>query len=318
MKLLRDPFYHPLFAAGSVVTIGNFDGVHLGHQALFSQLTAEARKRDLPSVVILFEPQPGEFFNKNQAPARLTRLREKLVILKKCKVDYVYCLRFNNILADMNPRFFIEHYFFSLLQAHYILVGADFHFGKQRQGDVKLLTEIAAERHCKAAIFPDFHVAGGRVSSTKIRQLLAQGQLTEASALLGRSFSISGRVKKGDGRGRQWGVPTANLSVQRLSLPLKGVYCVQLRRPSGQLLKGVANLGSRPTVDGSKMVLEVHLFDFDENLYGEMVQVFFLHKLRDENKFSSVDELIAQIHDDVATAKLTFKADRLELNVLAE
>lgn len=316
MKLLRGASSNPHFTAGTVATIGNFDGVHLGHQALLHQLKAEALQRGLPAVVVLFEPQPSEFFRRHEAPSRLSSLREKLSILKQCKIDYVYCLQFNQTLAAMNPGDFIEKYFFSLLNVHYLLIGEDFRFGRQRQGDVKLLTTIGADRHCLVQTFSDFNLNGLRVSSTKIRELLAQGQLAAASTLLGRPFSLCGRVSIGDGRGRQWGIPTANLKMHRLSLPLKGVYCVQVLRKNGQIHKGVANLGSRPTVDGSKNVLEVHLFDFDESLYGDILQVFFLHKLRDEIKFSSVNELISQIHTDVAMAKSTFDTGCLELNVI--
>ncbi len=189
----------------------------------------------------------------------------------------------------------------------YLVIGRDFRFGHARQGDVALLEELGQRVGCLVQTFPDFTIEEERVSSTKIRHALLQGQLEQATVLLGRTFSLCGRVIKGDGRGKQWGIPTANLGMHRLTLPLKGVFCVQVCRSTGELLKGVANIGSRPTVDGTKNILEIHLFDFNESLYGEMLQVFFLHKLRDEIKFSSVDALIQQIQDDVVAAKEQFK-----------
>ncbi|MBA3535573.1 MAG: bifunctional riboflavin kinase/FAD synthetase [Tatlockia sp.] len=297
--------------------MGNFDGVHLGHQALLKTLRSEATRLQLPLVVLLFEPQPAEYFRPQQAPARLTSLREKLAVLKFSKVDYVYCLKFNEALALMSAQTFAENYFFSLLNSKYLLIGEDFRFGQGRLGDVSLLQKLGANYGCTVQTFPDFSINNKRVSSTNIRDALAQGELQAASELLGRTFSLCGRVVKGDGRGRQWGIPTANLAMHRLKLPLKGVFCVQVRT-KGKLFKGVANLGSRPTVDGSKNILEINLFDFDESLYGEMLEVFFLHKLRNEVKFSSVDALIAQIHDDVARARAEFVSRRFILNLAVE
>lgn len=318
MKLLHGLNSIPFFANGTVATIGNFDGVHLGHQALLAQLRRQADRAQLPMVLLLFEPQPGEYFLGQQAPARLSSLREKLQVLKKCNVDYVYCLKFNKRLALMPADVFAQHYFFSLLQVKYLLVGEDFRFGRQRMGDISLLKGMGEKAGCVIQPFPDFSLENVRVSSTKIRDALAKGELERASVLLGRTFSLCGRVIKGDGRGKQWGIPTANLSMHRLSLPLKGVFCVQVWRERGGWVQGVANLGRRPTVDGTKNVLEIHLFDFDQNLYGEMLQVFFLHKLRDEIKFSSVDALITQIHDDVVAARTQFRAGSFELNALVE
>ncbi|MBA2709814.1 MAG: bifunctional riboflavin kinase/FAD synthetase [Tatlockia sp.] len=315
MKLLRGLRNFPDFTRGTVTTIGNFDGVHLGHQALLKTLRAEASLLEMPTVVLLFEPQPAEYLRPEQSPARLTTLREKLAVLKNCQVDYVICLKFNEKLALMSAQDFAEHYFFSTLNSKFLLIGEDFRFGKGRLGDVSLLTQLGTNHDCKVQTFPDFSIKTNRVSSTKTRDALGQGDLEAASQLLGRTFSLCGRVVKGDGRGRQWGIPTANLSMQRLKLPLKGVFCVQVKRNGGKLLNGIANLGTRPTVDGSKNILEIHLFDFDESLYGEMLQVFFLHKLRDEVKFSSVDALIDQIHIDVASARLEFSTSRFTLNL---
>ncbi|MBA2651959.1 MAG: bifunctional riboflavin kinase/FAD synthetase [Tatlockia sp.] len=318
MKLLRGLTNFPVFVNGSVATIGNFDGVHLGHQALLKNLRAEADRLQLPVVVLLFEPQPAEYFRPEQAPARLTSLREKLAVLKSSRVDFVYCLKFDEALALMSAQDFAQEYFFSLLNCKYLLLGQDFRFGQGRLGDVNLLQELGLSHGCRVRSFADFSIKDNRVSSTKIRTALEQGALEEATDLLGRTFSLCGRVIKGDGRGRQWGIPTANLAMHRLKLPIHGVFCVQVHSIEGRFINGVANLGSRPTVDGTKNTLEIHLFDFDENLYGEMLQGFFLHKLRDEVKFSSVDALIAQIHDDIAAAKSEFRRRHFTLSSTIE
>ncbi|MGQ3888974.1 bifunctional riboflavin kinase/FAD synthetase [Legionella sp. CNM-1927-20] len=306
MKLLRVLDSVTAFKAGAVATIGNFDGVHLGHQALLAKLKANALKLKLPSVVLIFEPQPSEFFCKEKAPARLTSLREKIEILQKSQIDYLCCLKFNQRLANMLAIDFAQTYFFSLLQAKYLLVGEDFRFGQGRQGDINLLASMTKKFNCTLDIFSNYVLDGQRVSSTKIRTLLSQGQLKEAQALLGRPYSLCGRVIQGQKRGREWGIPTANLNLRRLTLPFTGVFCVQVQHENGQIINGVANLGCRPTVDGKRNVLEVHLFNFNGNLYGKMLKVIFLHKLRDEAKFSSIEKLIQQIHDDVKEAKCYF------------
>lgn len=307
MQLLFGSRPIPALAEGCVATTGNFDGVHLGHQALLAQLKAQAIQKKLPLLVILFEPQPGEYFRGKQAPARLSSLREKLAFLRQCQVDYVYCLRFNNALANMPADTFAQQYFFSQLNVSYLLLGEDFRFGRGRSGDVALLKKLAATSSCTVDIFEDFRLHDQRVSSTDIRKALAQGDLDTASALSGRSYSMCGRVIHGAGQGRKWGIPTANLAMRRKSLPLRGVFCVCSKLPDGRLINGVANLGSRPTVDGSKNVLEIHLFDFNQTLYGDLLEVRFLHKLRDEIRFASLDALITQIHDDVAIAKNWFE-----------
>lgn len=294
------------FAKGSVATIGNFDGVHLGHQALLSQLKKQAIHNNQPLVVILFEPQPGEYFRGEQAPARVSSLREKLKMLQVCQVDFVYCLRFNRALATMPAITFAQTYFFSLLRASYLLIGEDFCFGRNREGDVSLLRTLARDASCQVETFPDVRMHETRISSTKIREALAQGDMKEAARLLGRPYYMCGRVVPGNGRGREWGIPTANLAMRRVSLPLKGVFCVRVQLPCGSFVNGVANLGRRPTLDGSKNVLEIHLFDFNQTIYGDLLQVSFLHKLRDEVKFSSLEALIAQIRDDVTVAKNWF------------
>jgi riboflavin kinase/FMN adenylyltransferase len=254
-------------------------------------------------LVMLFEPQPGEYFHGQQAPVRLSSFREKLEVLRQFGVDYVCCLKFDDYLASMPAIEFAKRIIFTLIQAKYILIGEDFRFGHGRAGDVALLNEIGEQTACTVQHFPDFFIDKQRVSSTKIRWALQLGELDYAAMFLGRPYSMCGRVVHGDGRGRQWGFPTANVSLHRTTLPLNGVFCVRVLRLGKPALTGVANIGCRPTVDGSKHVLEIHLFDVDESLYGEMLQVCFLHKLRDEIKFTSVDALVAQIHNDVAAAR---------------
>ena len=303
MKLLRGFQQIAELGPGSVATIGNFDGVHRGHQALLAMLRSQASRIQLPMLVMLFEPQPSEYFHGKAAPARLSSLREKLQMLRHCGADYVFCLKFNQYLASMPAVEFAERFIFSLHQAKYLLIGEDFRFGHDRIGDVALLNELGSKQSCIVQKFPDFFIDTQRVSSTKIRGALEEGKLDYAAKLLGRPYSIGGRVIRGAGRGRQWGIPTANLNMHHKTLPLSGVFCVRVKREGKPLLTGVANIGCRPTIDGTKNSLEIHLFDMDESLYGEILQVYFLHKLRDEIKFTSVDDLITQIHHDVAAAK---------------
>lgn len=306
MKLLRLSLQGTVPHAGSVATIGNFDGVHRGHQALLALLRKKANQLNLPLFVILFEPQPGEYFKRAKAPARLYRLREKLQALRQCGVDGVLCLRFNAQLSQMSADLFARDIIFSQLNVQYLLLGDDFRFGRARAGDVHYLRELAAARGVTVETYPEFCMNHARVSSTRIRHALYLGDLNLAESLLGRKYSLCGRVQHGQGIGRKWGVPTANLKLTPGALPCSGVFCVQVTRVGKPLLTGVANMGNRPTVDGHKNVLEVHLFDFNESLYGEMIEVSLLHKLRDETKFLSVDALIAQIHADVAAARVFF------------
>jgi riboflavin kinase/FMN adenylyltransferase len=306
MKLLRSAQNLADFDNGTIATIGNFDGVHQGHQNLIHALKDKANALGLPLVIILFEPQPREYFQKEQAPARLSSLREKLDKLRQCGVDYVYCIKFDDFLAQMTAADFIHTHLFSRVKVKYLLVGEDFRFGKNREGDLSLLYQVGAQYHVEINTYTDFCIKNEKVSSTKIRLALAQGDFKRAGQFLGQPYSICGRVIRGDGRGRQWGIPTANLSLHRRSLPLHGVFVVHVQ-VGAAIVPGVANMGRRPTVDGIKNILEIHLFDFNESIYGELLQVIFLHKLRDEVKFTSVDALITQIHKDIRDAKLFLK-----------
>lgn len=306
MKVLISPNSSSLFSNGSIVTIGNFDGVHLGHQALLATLRKRAEVSKLPLVVVLFEPQPAEFFATVQP--RLQSLREKIAFLADCGVDYIYKLKFDEHLAQMTAGDFVKNHLINALNIKHITLGQDFRFGWQRQGDIPLLQKLAKTYSYTVDVFTDHLVDAQRVSSTQIRNFLLQGNLAQAKRLLGRDYSLCGRVIKGRGLGQQWGIPTANISIKRSFLPLKGVFCVK-GQVQGCLLEGVANLGLRPTVGGDTIVLEIHFFNCTATLYGELLHVFFLHKLRDELKFPSVDELICQIRQDIVNAHQWFTAN---------
>jgi len=300
---------------GTVATIGNFDGVHRGHQALLQALKAEGRRLNLPTLVVLFEPQPQEYFKPEHASARLTNFKEKWRQISQLGVDYIACLRFNKALASMSADMFAENLIFSKFQTQSLLVGEDFRFGHGRTGDLTLLKRLAMRKYCHVQAYSDVILASARVSSTRIRGLLHAGQMRDAAELLGRPYSMYGRVVFGDGIGRTWGVPTANIQLKRLMLPFTGVFCVHVRRANGHIHQGVANIGRRPTIDGFTNRLEVHVLDFDGSLYHEHLEVYFLHKLRGEVKFTSRDALIRQIQTDILDAKTIFP--RLETHIFS-
>ncbi|EMR13817.1 riboflavin kinase / FMN adenylyltransferase [Methylophaga lonarensis MPL] len=288
---------------GCVATIGNFDGVHLGHQAVLNQLAMKADMLHLPAVVITFEPQPFEYFVPEKAPARLTRFREKVEALRAYSIRHLCVLRFNRQLADMSAEMFIQRLLVEGLQVRYLVVGDDFRFGKGRRGDFALLQQAGRAHGFQVVNMHTFAVDQMRVSSTRIREALNQGDLGLAEKLLGRPYRMSGRVAHGDKRGRQLGFPTANIYLHRHKVPLSGVYAVQLFGIDEEPVNGVANIGVRPTIGGGKALLEVHLFDFNREIYGAHVQVYFLSKLRDEGKFSSLEQLSQQIRKDAQQAR---------------
>jgi riboflavin kinase/FMN adenylyltransferase len=285
------------------LTFGNFDGVHRGHQAILKALKQAAQQRGLPVSVLLFEPQPVEFFKGVQATVRLTSLRDKLRLLSQFGVDQVYCFRFNEAVAHSTPDFFVHELLLKQLNAAFILVGEDGRFGRERSGDTNLLMNMVQQAGKAIQIFPNYHENQDRISSTMIRHALAQGQLTRAAQLLGRTYGVIGKVKHGDKIGRQIGVPTANLHLRYPNPPMRGVFVVEVVEESGRITQGVANWGKRPTLDGERTLLEVHGFQLEGSLYGSWLEVRFLKKLRDEQKFPSFEALVKQIHQDVADAK---------------
>ena len=288
---------------GCVATIGNFDGVHLGHQAVLQQTCVKARELGLPSTVISFEPQPQEFFRPEQAPPRLTRLREKLIALAPHAVDRMLCLNFNRQLANLSAEQFIQQILVNGLGVRYLVVGDDFKFGKNRQGDFNMLVRAGREYDFEVANTHSFLLGDARVSSTLIREALWQGDLRRVTHLLGRPYSMCGRVAHGDKRGRTIGFPTANIYLHRQNTPILGVYAVQMKGVEEQPVNGVANIGNRPTVCGTRTLLEVHLFDFNKDIYGAHVEVVFVEKIRDEKRFESFDALKSQIQLDATQAR---------------
>ena len=306
MKLIRG--IHNLSQAphGCVLTIGNFDGVHRGHQALLQGLREEGRARGLPVVVMIFEPQPLELFASEKAPARLTRLREKLRYLAQCGVDYVLCVRFDRRFAALTAQNFVGDLLVKRLGVQFLAVGDDFRFGAGRQGDFLLLQKAGLEYGFDVTSTQTFCEGGVRVSSTAVRQALAEDKLDAAENLLGRPFTISGRVVHGDELGRTIGFPTANLPLRRQVSPVKGVYAVEVTGLGDKPLPGVANIGTRPTVAGVRQQLEVHLLDVVMDLYGRHIDVILRKKIRNEQRFASLDELRAQIARDELTAREFF------------
>ncbi|MDH5324205.1 MAG: bifunctional riboflavin kinase/FAD synthetase [Gammaproteobacteria bacterium] len=289
-----------------VATIGNFDGVHLGHQAVIDQCLEKAVQLGLPCVVISFEPQPQEFFRKDQAPPRLTRLREKLQALKPHHLDRVLCLRFDDHLAGLSAAEFVDTVLVQGLDVKYLVVGDDFRFGKDRSGDFAFLQSSGAAAGFEVCNTRSFLRDGERVSSTRIRQALEQGDFMLAQQLLGRPYGMCGRVAHGDKRGRTIGFPTANIYLHRCNTPVLGVYAVLMTGLGGEARQGVANIGNRPTVDGQRTLLEVHLFDFDAEIYGVYVEVLFIQKIRSEQRFESFEALKQQIHKDAVAARAIF------------
>jgi len=297
-------------AASSPValTIGNFDGVHLGHQAMLAKLRAAASARGLPACVMTFEPHPREFFAPDQAPVRLTSMREKLELLRQHGVERTHVLRFDFALAQVTAADFIGRILVRGLGVRWLQVGDDFRFGARRAGDLAMLRAQAAQQGYEVESMATVELDGARVSSTAVRDALAAGDVEKAGRLLGRPYSISGRVIGGDRLGRQLGFPTANVQMKHNRPPLTGIFAVQFVRTDGRPLQGVASLGVRPTVkaQGSAPVLEVYVFDFKEEIYGELVRVEFLHKFRDEAKYVDLDTLKAQIARDVADTRAYF------------
>lgn len=291
------------FAGGCVATIGNFDGIHRGHQVIIDQVRDKARAHGVPSAVMVFEPQPREFFAGRDAPPRLTRFREKVEMLLAHDVDIVVCLQFNSRLRNLSAMEFIDQVMVRGLSVRHLVVGDDFRFGCDRAGDFHLLREVGQEKGFAVEHTRTITVKGERISSTRVRQALAENRLADARELLGRPYAISGRVVYGRALGRELGVPTANIMLGGKTPALRGVYVVAVEMPNGRVERGLANIGLRPTVDGKHPSLEVHLLDFSADLYGRRLSVTFLYHLRDEIQFDGVTQLERQIHQDLAQGR---------------
>ena len=289
------------------LTIGNFDGVHPGHRAMIARLAEAARSRGLPAAVMTFEPQPQEFFAPDQAPARLTSLREKLELLRQCGVAGVYVCRFDYAFAQLTADDFVRRVLRDGLAVKWLLVGDDFRFGARRAGDFAHLKSMAPQSGFDVEAMGSVVVAGARVSSTAIRACLELSDLDGAQRLLGRRYAISGRVVDGDKLGAKIGYPTANVQLKRLKAPLSGIFVVDVEGLGAGPIPGVASLGVRPTVkERGRPTLEVHLFDFDDRIYGKRITVRFLQKLREEQKFTDLDSLVTQMRLDATAAREYF------------
>jgi riboflavin kinase / FMN adenylyltransferase len=305
MEIIRGIYNLKPAHRGCVLTIGNFDGVHHGHQMLINHLLAKSAELDAPSMLLTFEPQPREFFADAAVPARLTRFREKITLLKQTGIDKVLCLPFNEAMRNLSAQWVVEQLLHEKLAIRYIVVGDDFRFGKNQSGDYAYLQAAGEKFGFGVSHMGTLTFEHGRVSSSRIRQVLAAGDFDLAAKLLGHSYFIMGRVVYGRQLGRQLGVPTANIRLQRYRAALEGVYTVRVRGLDREY-QGIANIGVRPTVDGKEPLLEVHLLDYQGDIYGELLTVEFIRKVRDEQAFAGLDELKAQIGEDIDTARRWF------------
>lgn len=297
------------FPQGCALSIGNFDGVHLGHQEVLHKLTTKAQALQIPAVVMLFEPHPEEYFCHTQGseiPARIMELREKLTALEQEGITEVIRIPFTKHFSLFQPSEFVENILLACLGVKYLSVGDDFHFGANRKGDFELLQSMGAKHNFSVEQNSTFYLNNQRVSSTAIRNLLLEDNLAQASKLLGRDFFIQGRVVRGMQLGRTIGSPTANIAIKRRVSPVRGVYAVTAHLPDGRQFPAVANIGTRPSINGKNMLLEVHLLDFNEDLYGKLLHIDFHHKIRPEQKFNGLEELKSQIQQDLQATREFF------------
>lgn len=292
--------------SGCVATIGSFDGIHLGHQAILEQVREQGQRYDLPTVVVVFEPQPAEYFSQEKSPPRLMRIREKVDAILALGIDRVVCLQFNSILRNMKAPEFVREVLVKGLGVRSLVVGDDFQFGAERGGDFSLLRRLGDELGFAVTDTRTVLWKGERISSTRIRKALNQADFELVHQLLGRPFHIAGRVVYGQQLGRTVGIPTANINLNRYRAPLQGVYTVRVHQ-GDESWPGVANVGLRPTVgDIDKPILEVHFLDCNRDVYGQYLSVEFCSKLRDERKFEGLEQLVAAIRNDIVQAKAYF------------
>ncbi|MDO6638732.1 MULTISPECIES: bifunctional riboflavin kinase/FAD synthetase [unclassified Shewanella] len=294
---------------GCVLTIGNFDGVHRGHAQVINNLVNKAKHFQLPAVVMTFEPQPQELFRQQDAPARISLLRDKISLLEELNIDRLLCANFNTRFANQPAEQFIEDLLVNKLGVKYLVVGDDFCFGKNRTGTFDMLLEAGKKFGFTVVSTQSFILGSTRVSSTAVREQLALGNLEQARRLLGHPVLLSGKVAHGQKIGRTIGFPTANIALKRKVSPVRGVFAVKMYWDGSDIYEGVANVGFRPTVEGQVCQLEVHLFDYSGDLYGKRVEVELVAKIRDEHPFESLDALKKQILNDVNEAKALFSND---------
>lgn len=309
MQLIRG--LHPQTADTRkvIATIGNFDGVHLGHQAVLNKLLHKSDALGLPSALITFEPSAKEFFLKDKAPARLTNFREKFCLIKDMGVNQLICLNFNQTFANISAESFVEEILVARLNVGYLTVGDNFRFGKNRKGDFALLQRLARRLDLEVENTMSHCIDAKRVDSSSIRAFLGEGRLDEAKQLLGRKYSIVGRIINGEKKGSTIGFPTANVPIKRNKSPVHGVFAVRVTIEDGRERYGIANVGRRPTVDGAAHTqVEVHIFNFSGDIYGKHLKVSFCKKIRDERKFESLDALKDQIRHDAAYTRDYFDA----------
>lgn len=292
-----------MVASGSVATIGTYDGLHLGHEKLLRRVVERARSQGLPSVVMSFEPTPKEFLSSASPPARLMRFREKFDALAAAGIDIFFCPRFDQQMKNIAVDTFIRQILVHALNVRYLVVGDDFRFAARRQGTVEQLRRAGRALDIAIDQVASVVVDGSRVSSTEIRNALWEGRLDHATRQLGRPYRMSGKVIPGEKIGRTLGFPTANVNLRRRQSPVMGIFAARVSGISGQPLDAVASVGSRPTFAGTKPILEVHIFDFDEDIYGEYIHVDFIARIRDQEKFAQIDALVEQMHRDSDLAK---------------
>ncbi len=311
MRLIRHDVDLPFaeLRNGSVVTIGAYDGLHLGHEQLLERVRIAAAARGLPTVVMSFEPTPREFFSAASPPARLMRFGEKFASLAAHSIDYFYCTRFDAKMRDISAAAFMRQIIVHNLCARHLVVGDDFRFANKREGTIEHLRRAGSALDFVVEQVPSIIVDDVRVSSTAIREALWAGDLQKAGALLGRPYRMSGRIVMGDKVGRKLGYPTANVDLRRRQSAVMGIFAVRIEGLPGGRKDAVASVGTRPTFNGTKPLLEVHIFDFDEDIYGEDIHVDFIARLRGQIKYDKVEELVAQMHRDADNAKSILAAD---------
>jgi riboflavin kinase/FMN adenylyltransferase len=303
MELIRGPLNLRERHRGCVVTIGTFDGIHLGHQALLKRLCEHATRQSRPAMVLTFEPMPREYLKPQSPPARLTSWRERWHILGGCGVDFMCVLRFDERLRNLSGKDF-ETLLAEQLKAHLIIVGHDFRFGRNGEATASSLATAGAAMGFQVDVVSPVLQEGVRISSSGVRDALSKGNLALAHSWLGRPYSMTGRVIQGNQLGRKLGFPTANLRTHRRRVPVAGIFAIRVHGVTVDPLPGVASLGTRPTIaGGGEMLLEAHLFDFDGNLYGREIEVEFVSKLRDEEHFADLDSLVIQMDKDAANAR---------------